>query len=204
MVYDYVVTLENRSRRYVNNISALLLFFSLAFFIWQLFKVGFSQTDPTKALGWGWDFWRFVWMNNKILLMGTVLVFALFSITSYQVFVKERNVLFSRTLLIAGIVWLSIPSLLWMSFPLIGLGLLEKLAKSDLEIGFASREIVFNSLFKRRFSWTAFNNIMLKDDMLTMDFKNNRILQRMTIDEEADADEDEFNAYCRQHLSEKI
>ena len=39
----------------------------------------------------------------------------------------------------------------------------------------------------------TFNNVVLKDDLLTLDFKSNKLLQRETIDEEGDAEEDEFN-----------
>jgi hypothetical protein len=44
------------------------------------------------------------------------------------------------------------------------------------------------------------NNVMLKDGMLTLDFKNNKLLQKETIDEDGDADEDEFNAWCRERF----
>jgi hypothetical protein len=38
--------------------------------------------------------------------------------------------------------------------------------------------------------------------LLTLDFKNNRILQKEVVDdEEEDADEDEFNTYCRERLA---
>ena len=81
------------------------------------------------------------------------------------------------------------------------MGLFERQAKFPLEIGFSEDSIVINTLFRRRYRWTDFNNIVLKDDLLTLDFKNNRLLQRETIDEEGDAEEDEFNDYCREQLN---
>ena len=44
---------------------------------------------------------------------------------------------------------------------------------------------------------------MLKDDILTLDFINNKILQKET---ESDADavtEKEFNEFCKEHLMSK-
>ena len=44
---------------------------------------------------------------------------------------------------------------------------------------------------------------MLKDDLLTMDFNNNKLIQRYTDDEEDDeyeVESDEFNEYCREKL----
>jgi hypothetical protein len=79
--------------------------------------------------------------------------------------------------------------------------LLEYQAKYPLEIGFTNESIVINTLFKKSFSWQELNNVILKDGMLTLDFKNNHIIQKETVDEdEPDADEDEFNAFCRLHL----
>jgi hypothetical protein len=43
---------------------------------------------------------------------------------------------------------------------------------------------------------------VLRDGLLTLDFTNNRILQReVEDDEDDDADEDEFNDYCRKQLA---
>ena len=69
-----------------------------------------------------------------------------------------------------------------------------------MEVGFTDNEIAINTLIRRKYKWTDFNNVVLKDDLLTLDFKNNRLLQRETIDEEGDAEEDEFNVYCEAQL----
>ncbi len=83
---------------------------------------------------------------------------------------------------------------------LIILSVMEEKAKSNLEIGFSTRFIMFDNLFKKKYNWSDFNNIVLKDNLLTLDFKNNKIFQRETIDEESDCDEDEFNEFCREQL----
>jgi hypothetical protein len=107
--------------------------------------------------------------------------------------------------LIAALVWMKMPYFQWLVFVFIILALLEYQAKYAIEIGFADNEIVFNSLFKKRYNWSAFSNIVLKDGLLTLDFTNNRILQReIEDDEEDDADEDEFNEYCRRQLGNVI
>jgi hypothetical protein len=81
------------------------------------------------------------------------------------------------------------------------LALLEYQAKYSIEIGFSDKEVLINSLFKKRYQWKQFNNIVLKDGLLTLDFTNNRVLQREIEDDgESEADEDEFNLYCEQQL----
>lgn len=104
-------------------------------------------------------------------------------------------------LLTAGVAWLGMPYLQWLSIFFFVLTFLEYQAKYPLEIGLSDDRVVINTLFKQRFDWSAFNNIVLKDGLLTLDFKTNRILQKEVLDdEEGDAEEDEFNDYCLQRL----
>jgi len=43
--------------------------------------------------------------------------------------------------------------------------------------------------------------VILKDGLLTLDFKNNKVYQKEALDDdEPDADEDEFNEYCKSRL----
>ena len=92
------------------------------------------------------------------------------------------------------------PFLAWLFIPFALMGLFEKQAKAPLEIGFTDQQVVINTLFRRKYQWKDFNNVLLKDDLLTLDFKNNQLLQCETIDEEGDAEEDEFNQYCEIQL----
>jgi hypothetical protein len=56
--------------------------------------------------------------------------------------------------------------------------LLEKQVKFPQEIAFDEEEIVFNSFPKKKHQWNELNNAILKDGILTLDFKNNRIFQK--------------------------
>jgi hypothetical protein len=84
--------------------------------------------------------------------------------------------------------------------------LLEHQVKFPLEIGFSENQIVFNTLFRKKYNWSQLSNVMLKDGMLTMDFYNNRLLQRQVEDDEDDDDatEEEFNLFCRQQLKKNM
>ena len=43
--------------------------------------------------------------------------------------------------------------------------------------------------------WQQFNNIILKDNLLTLDFKNNKVLQ-LEVDQKVIIDEKTFNDFC--------
>jgi hypothetical protein len=49
------------------------------------------------------------------------------------------------------------------------------------------------------YDWESFTNIVLKDNLLTIDFKNNKLLQ-LTIEENTAANEKQFNHYCTVQL----
>jgi hypothetical protein len=180
MVYQYVVTLKNQNNRYIDILGLILSLFSVVSFTLEL--VGSRNVSVAYLIG-------------AVVVLGIVI----YNLVQQA---KKRKVYYSRALLIAALVWMKMPYLQWLVFLFIILALLEYQAKYAVEIGFADNEIVINSLFKKRYSWKQFSNIVLRDGLLTLDFTSNRILQReVEDDEDDDADEDEFNDYCRKQLA---
>jgi hypothetical protein len=183
MVYEYVVTIKNQHNRYIDILSILLSLFSVLCFTWQ-FVQSLQSPNPTLAYP-----------------LGIVAVLGIVIWNLYQAG-RKRKVYFSRALLIAALVWMKMPYFQWLVFVFIILAFLEYQAKYSIEIGFSDKEIVINSLFKKRYHWTQFTNIILKDGLLTLDFTNNRLLQReVEDDDESEADEEEFNDYCRRQMA---
>jgi len=180
MIYEYVVTLKNTRVRYLDRISLWLLFISAFLFLYATF----TTTDRN----------RYIFLVCALIILGLI---------AYSFFLRKRHpgkiIFYSNALFIAAIGWVLLYG--WFFIPLVIMGLLERQAKKPLEIGFSDETVVINTLFRRKYRWTDFNNVVLKDDLLTLDFKNNRLLQRETIDEEGDAEEDEFNDYCRERLA---
>ena len=185
MVYQYVVILKNQHSKYINILGFLLGLLSVVFFVKEL--VDTRQT-------------AFVYLIGVIFILG-VLIWNV-----YQSVYRHRKVYYSRALLIAALVWMKMPYYQWLTFVFIILALLEYQAKYAIEIGFSEQHIKFNTLFRKVYSWRDFTNIVLKDGMLTLDFANNRILQReieYDVDED-DADEKEFNEYCQKQLAKAL
>ena len=50
----------------------------------------------------------------------------------------------------------------------------------------------------KTYDWQSFGNIILKDKLLTLDFKNNKVLQ-LEIESDTNADEKQFNDYCNRY-----
>lgn len=179
-VYQYVVTLKNNHSKYVNIFSVSLLCVSATLFLAE------QWLSPVAGR---------IYLFCPIAIIFLV-VFNLYKKKKEQGFVSYKTGLF-----IAAIGWATMPYFSWLFLPFVVLGILERGARLPLEIGFADNKIVINTLIRRSYEWTDFNNIILKDSLLTLDFKNNRLLQRETVDDDDDAGEDEFNDYCQKQLN---
>lgn len=179
MVYDYLVTIKNDKGKHVNTISLLICFVSAVFFLNQQIKTG---------------------SRSLILLIPFCLIIIGLVWNGYIFVKKKQPVAYRRLLLVAGATWFIMPFLQWVGVPIILLSLLEKHARSPLEIGITKDRIVINSLYRRKFTWNELNNVMLKDGMLTLDFKNNRLFQKELAEETTPEIENELNEYCNRNL----
>jgi hypothetical protein len=66
---------------------------------------------------------------------------------------------------------------------------------------FNADQILYPSFPIKTYLWSEVSNVMLKDNVLTIDLKNNKLIQAVIEKESADAiDEKSFNEYCRQHM----
>ncbi len=65
---------------------------------------------------------------------------------------------------------------------------------------FYDNEIKIKKTFVSKiYQWDNFNNVVLKDNLLTLDFKNNRVLQLEILD--GNTSEKEFNSFCASKLA---
>ncbi|KAF0241717.1 MAG: hypothetical protein FD136_1412 [Chitinophagaceae bacterium] len=176
--YDYIIVLKKKNNIRIDGISQLMLFLSVVAFI------GTTITKPTYnllplfisllILGW----WIFCYLQTK------------------------RNVApsYRLALLFAAIGWYLQKDGIWISFIYLIAAVLEKQVKFPEEIAFDDEEIVINSFPKKRYSWNEVSNIILKDGLLTVDFKNNQLIQKMVDAEVSIQTEKEFNAFVAEQV----
>lgn len=179
MVYEYVVTLRNSNRKLIDRFSLLLIGTSVI-----LFLAEYLQSAEKR------------WVQ----ILGVGLILGLVALNFYLKRKHGKDVYYNYALYFTALVWATMPQYQWLSIFFVIMGLIERQAKKNLEIGFSSHSIVFNSFPRKIYKWKDFSNIILRDNLLTLDFLNNKIFQRETIDEESDCDENEFNDYCREKL----
>jgi hypothetical protein len=90
----------------------------------------------------------------------------------------------------AGVYWLAILVFLFDSFAVI--------SKKKIAIVFEEQYVLYKSFPQRIFAWNTLNNVILKDGMLTIDFKNDKLIQQLI--EDTDIDEVTFNQFCSHQL----
>jgi uncharacterized membrane protein YheB (UPF0754 family) len=67
-------------------------------------------------------------------------------------------------------------------------------------INISKQKISYSSLFKKNTSWDKLNNLILRDGLITIDYKNNKIIQQLIDEDKTSVNEKEFNEFCRQQL----
>ena len=86
------------------------------------------------------------------------------------------------------------------AFVLLLVGILSSLLdKKPLITVDANGVSIQRALGIKNYPWNQFNNIILKDDLLTLDFKNNQLLQ-LAPDSSATINEQAFNDFCKKYL----
>jgi hypothetical protein len=201
MKYQYVVILKKTGQRATDGLSFWLCLISIFCFAYiGLHSWHYSTYERLSGNGSSFGMTPDGWGTATI---GIVLLIGLGFIQWSRRRTRPEKVRYRYLLLLAAMGWMFFTPAPWMGALFLVLVFLEYQTKRPLEIGFDKDRIVINNLLKQQFDWAAFNNVLLKDGLLTLDFKNNKLIQREVADddEDDDADEEEFNAYCRDRLA---
>ncbi len=76
-------------------------------------------------------------------------------------------------------------------------GLIVKKLYKEPVVNVNTEGVIFKKMFATPVhAWNEFNNIILKDNLLTLDFKNNKLLQLTILENETSIDEGSFNHFC--------
>jgi hypothetical protein len=181
-LYPYIIVLKNESSRYVNIFGFLLTFGSAVLFTREMLS------------------------RNSLVLpyfIGIIFIIGLLAWNAFIYYKTDKEIYYSKALLIAGLVWTRMPYFEWLVIVFAFLAILEYQAKRPLEIGFMQDHIIFNGLIRKKVNWSEIDNVILKDGVLTIDFKNNRLFQKETDSGDNEASEQEFNMWCRTRFALK-
>jgi hypothetical protein len=179
-VYPFIIVLKNKQQKGLRATGVLLGIIAIALFAYRSFMPEGSGLNgiiaATLACLLCWNIW--------------------------EIF-QGKTTRFIPLLIIAALGLLLFPPRSIFALAFFLLAWLERQAYATQEIGFSEDHIIFNGLWPKKINWTELSNVILKDGILTLDYKNNRLLQQETDDLDDDdygGEEDEFNNWCRQQL----
>ncbi|GAC1396679.1 MAG: hypothetical protein NVSMB63_17140 [Sediminibacterium sp.] len=182
-VYDYIIVLRRPDYKIVDRISQFMLSLAIAVFVFTAFvpftvKSALPLVIAAFIIAW----WLFCYRQQKKGLMP----------------------FYRLALFLAACGWYIQPNGFWPATIYLVAALIEKQVKFPPEVAFDETEIVFNTLPKKRFSWDMLSNVVLKDNLITIDFKNNKLIQKEIESTATLREEQDFNEFCRKMLNTTV
>lgn len=183
-VYDYIVVCKKPEHKLVDGISQLMLLLAMIAF-------ASSVRVPLTSV-------------KSIVLFCAIVGITGWLMYCYFKLRKDQTPYFRIGLLLGAVGWALQDGWQWMSIIYFIAAALEKQVKFPVEFAFDEKEIVVNSLPKKYYYWNELTNVVIKDGMLTIDLKNNRIIQKEIEDAGSATIENEFNEFCRQRINAEL
>ncbi|WP_153800417.1 hypothetical protein [Foetidibacter luteolus] len=178
--YDYIVTLQKTDPRLFDYLGRLMLFFSFVSFAYN----GIVSSGKTAIF----------YFALCTLIVITFLVFRI---------IRKGPPAFSTPLMVAAVGWFYEPGYYkWLGLLFIVAAIMEKQVKLPREIGVDNEGVTINNFPIKRYGWPQLANVVLKDGLLTIDYKNNKIFQRELESHVSPELEQEFNEFCRARLQQ--
>ncbi len=174
---QFEIILKNDKIKSYRSIALFILLLNLAVFTFLLF----------------YDQYRYE-AASAILLVGIYIFMRLYFIRKYN----QGNYLDQVLLFVLAGCWFGMQNYL-LVFLLVILGILYHLSLQKLLFIFTREKISKINFPGKDFTWNMFNNVILKDNILTLDFKNNRLIQA-EIDKSHEINERQFNSFAQSQL----
>jgi hypothetical protein len=179
--FDFVLTLKQPNQNSTNLFGAFLCLLPFLFFVRVFLETGALQhiLPPIAMLLLG--IWNMVKHKNREAIYFKWLFFTI----AFG---------FLLTMQLFGTIWLAMLYII--------LVVAEAQFKMPLELGFDEFGITRNSFAKKFTPWADLQNIVVRDNMLTLDYKNNKIFQREIAGDYPDEIGTEFNEFCLKYLNQ--
>lgn len=175
MKKSYSFLLANTGLHLYNRIAYIISLLNLLYFVWLAF---FSAAN-----------------NNVAAKVFALLIAVSFSFKwLYKKIAPGKQYYFSANYILLAAGWFFVSTNYVMVLLNLLLAAMDIIARQKNYLIINEEQIIQSQWkFKKSYEWVAFSNIVLKDGLLTLDFKNNKIKQ---CDVGEQVDEDEFNSFC--------
>ena len=174
---QFEIVLKNCKIKSYRFIALLIVLFNLAVFIFLLFS-GVHFFEASAA----------------VFLIALYCLYRFYLAKKYKIgFFMDEVSLF----ILAGC-WVTLQNYL-PAIACILMGILYHLSLQKLQFIFNGNFIKKMNFPQAEYSWNKFSNVLLRDNILTLDFKNNKLIQ-LEIENERSISEPGFNEFAQQQL----
>lgn len=178
----FEVLLKNDKTKQYHRMALFIILLNIAIFVLIFFN------SPEKNI-------RFQALSGAVLCVTALGIDYFLRSAKKNTGIPYRHLCF----LIISIAWIGL-DYWWAAVLNIVLWSLFQISQRQLLVGVDKEIVLYPSFPQRKIHWNELNNLILKDGLLTIDFKNNKILQSEIIDSSANLNEKEFNDFCREQL----
>ncbi len=180
---QFEITLKNEKINQYNRIALFIIIINLALFVYLAVSTEIKSIRIAALIGASLitivlfiDYFLLSFKNNQG--------------TPYKLLAEY---IIAMTWLQMGYWWIAIICFLLGSFYFV--------AKRPMLVSIIKEKIAYPSFPKRNITWSELSNIILKDGLLTINFKNNKFIQQFVDETKTVVNEQEFNDFCNQQLN---
>src|SRR5436189_834416 len=176
----FELIIKNEKEKLYAVISWIIVISNIIFFILMTASTGFKKFGP--------------------LIYGLVTIAAII-IPRYFKNPKEKPTLKPAFFIIA-LAWFN-TQYWWVAFIICAFEILDLITRRKLVVHVNEEKVMYPSFPQKEIKWFELSNLILKDRLLSIDLKNNKLYQHEIINGENDhdIDEKEFNDFCKEQLN---
>ncbi|HMU46277.1 MAG TPA: hypothetical protein PKC72_07920 [Chitinophagaceae bacterium] len=177
---NFEINLRNEKTKFYLRLSWLIIIINTILFLYLAFFSG-DKSEVKKSFG------------ILILLAASFGLYSYFKNTKYQIGFHPFFFFIMLGWIVMERYWFAGISILF--------DILSTVSTRKFIVIFSQEDVVYPSFPVKTIPWRKLNNVILKDGLLTIDFKSNKIIQQYVDELKTNVNEKEFNEFCRQQLS---
>ena len=180
----YSFILKNEKTKKYRLISQLLVLFNLLGFVFLL------VSNEARIL-------------KNLTLLFAVLITAVYTFFTVIEWISKKPLpdFWHRSIFgVSAVVWYY-EGFWWLTIMLSLFILLDFIAHKKLVVDITDKKIFVPYILQRTIDWSEVNNVILKDGLLTIDLRNNKLFQQLILNSDDDINEKEFNDFCERQLN---
>jgi hypothetical protein len=178
---QFDITLKNDKYKLYDRFALFIFLLNAAGIILTFFLIG--QNHLKKGAG----------LITLLALMLAIITY----LSASKKIKKEYYFLFAT--LFTSLYWVVL-SFWWLGALLLLLAILYHFSKQLPIVQVSAEKIKYPSLPVRTIHWQQLNNVVIKEGLLTIDFKSNKYIQQPLEENKNMINEQEFNDFCREQL----